>query len=166
MKLTVMILILIASSSYAGWIGPSNYDECIFENMKGVNSNAAALIVKESCINKFRNTSPKSNFVYKIVDGYTIEELYKKKHDLSGETLSIRGKVVMASSKIMDIYWVHLQDGSGNPALNNFDLVVASNTEAKVGDTVVAKGVLSTDKDYGYGFRYDLILEKANLTFE
>jgi hypothetical protein len=35
-----------------------------------------------------------------------------------------------------------------------------------VGDTVVAKGVLGTNKDLGYGYKYDIILEDATVTVE
>ena len=36
----------------------------------------------------------------------------------------------------------------------------------KVGDTVVVVGKLSTGKDFGYGYKYDVILEDATVTVE
>lgn len=45
----------------AGLFGPSTYDECILENMKGVGSNAAAIAVASACRNQFplKPVSPK-----------------------------------------------------------------------------------------------------------
>jgi hypothetical protein len=37
---------------------------------------------------------------------------------------------------------------------------------SKEGDTVLARGVLVTNKDFGYGYKYDLIIEDANVTIE
>ena len=41
----------------AGWVGPSDYDECILDSMKGVTSDKAALLIVRSCRAKF----PSSN---------------------------------------------------------------------------------------------------------
>ena len=35
--------------------------------------------------------------------------------------------------------------------------------EAKVGDVVVAKGVVHTDKDFGAGYAYKVLVEEATL---
>jgi hypothetical protein len=60
--------------------------------------------------------------------------------------------------------WIHLQDGSGKPGSN--DLTVTTSGAAKTGDTVVVAGKLSVDKDFGYGYKYDVIVEDAQVTKE
>jgi hypothetical protein len=55
-KLTLVLLALligVPSVSFAGWFGPSNYDECILESMKGVTSDVAARMIARSCQEKF-----------------------------------------------------------------------------------------------------------------
>ena len=37
----------------AGWFGPSNYDECILDSMKGVVGDVAARLIRQSCAQKF-----------------------------------------------------------------------------------------------------------------
>ena len=37
---------------------------------------------------------------------------------------------------------------------------------AKVGDTVLVRGNVVTDKDYGYGYKYPVIIEDAEVTVE
>ena len=44
---------LASTETQAGWFGPSNYDECIFESMKGVTSDLAAQAIIQSCREKF-----------------------------------------------------------------------------------------------------------------
>ncbi|MGE4441914.1 MAG: hypothetical protein AB7D27_10565 [Desulfomicrobium sp.] len=44
---------VVVNESYAGWFGPSNYDECILDNMKNVDSDAAARLVAQACRKKF-----------------------------------------------------------------------------------------------------------------
>jgi hypothetical protein len=60
--------------------------------------------------------------------------------------------------------WLHVQDGTGKPGSN--DLMVTSKAAAKVGDTVLVKGVVTLDKDFGAGYRYDVILDDAEVTVE
>ncbi len=97
-------------------------------------------------------------------NAYTVGEIYAKKAVLKDKQVIVRGKVVKASSeKIMEKYWIHLQDGTGNPKKNTNDLVVTSQVPVKVGDIVVAKGSIRRDKDFGYGYKYDVIMEEASL---
>jgi hypothetical protein len=60
--------------------------------------------------------------------------------------------------------WIHLQDGTGDKGTN--DLTITTSTMSKEGDTVLARGVIVTNKDFGYGYKYDLIIEDANVTIE
>jgi hypothetical protein len=45
-------------------------------------------------------------------------------------------------------------------------LTVTTTTSAKVGDTVLVTGVVSTDKDFGAGYKYNVILDDAKVTVE
>lgn len=48
-----LMCLMFFMTTEAGWFGPSNYDECILENMEGVNSDLAAKAVIHSCRDKF-----------------------------------------------------------------------------------------------------------------
>lgn len=96
---------------------------------------------------------------------YTIERLYKDADSIKGQIIKVRGKVVKVSENIMGMNWVHIQDGTGTKGKNK--LVFRSpNDTAKLGDTVVAEGRLDTDKDFGYGYFYAVIVEDAKFTEE
>ena len=104
--------------------------------------------------------------VEKAAGGLTIGEIYAGKTDLSGKTVTLRGKVVKFSPQIMGTNWIHLQDGSGDPTTATNDLTVTSGVQVNVGDTIVASGPLTLDKDFGYGYKYNLIMENAEVTIE
>ena len=84
--------------------------------------------------------------------------------ELSGKTVSVRGKVVKFSPKIMGKNWVHLKDGTGESGSD--DLTITTAASVKVGDTVLVRGVVATDKDFGFGYRYELLVEDASITVE
>ena len=96
--------------------------------------------------------------------GKTVAELYAEKDSLSGKEVTVRGKVVKFSANIMNKNWIHLQDGTGVEGSN--DLTITTGSSAKVGDTVVASGVIAINKDLGYGYKYDIIMEDAKIKTE
>lgn len=110
------------------------------------------------------NTDVDLSSIDKVEGGQTVAEVYAQKQELAGKPVKIRGKVVKFSPEIMGKNWLHIQDGTGDAGAN--DLTVTTDTMAKLGDTVVISGTLVTDKDFGYGYQYDLIIEDADVTVE
>jgi hypothetical protein len=100
--------------------------------------------------------------IAKADDGYTIAEIFAQKSELSGKPVTLRGKVVKFTADIMNKNWVHIQDGTGEFGAN--DLTVTTAATVKVGDTVLVGGTLTTDKDFGYGYQYAVLIEDAEFT--
>jgi len=96
--------------------------------------------------------------------GKTVEQIYQAPADLAGKAVTLRGKVVKYNENIMGKNWLHIQDGTGAEGTN--DLTVTTAGTAKVGDTVLVSGVLVTDKDFGYGYKYGVLIEDAKVTVE
>jgi len=84
-----------------------------------------------------------------------IAELVANPTAYEGKTVQLTGKCVKINPNIMKRNWIHLQDGSKN----DFDLVVTSNTFVPEGKTVTMRAKVVLNKDFGAGYRYDLILE-------
>jgi len=59
--------------------------------------------------------------------------------------------------------WIHLRDGSGSATNNTNDILVTTMSQAKIGDVVTMKGVVHTDKDFGAGYSYKVLIEEATL---
>jgi hypothetical protein len=98
--------------------------------------------------------------------GRTIAEVWTARASLAGSPVAVRGRVVKYNSGIMGRNWLHIQDGSGDPAKSTHDITVTSEASTKVGDLVTVRGVLATDKDFGAGYAYDAIIEDASLQVE
>ncbi|MDO9080294.1 MAG: hypothetical protein Q7U44_05790 [Desulfuromonadales bacterium] len=94
----------------------------------------------------------------------TVAEVFAQKASLAGKSIKVRGKVVKFSPEIMGKNWIHLQDGSGSEGSN--DLTVTTSGMAKKGDTIVVSGVVTADKDFGYGYKYPVLIEDAAITVE
>jgi len=94
--------------------------------------------------------------------GRTIAEVNANRAALKDKTVTIHAKVVKVNAGVMGKNWVHLRDGSGSAADSSNDLLVTSQDEPKVGDVVVAKGVVKTDVDLGSGYAYKVLVENAS----
>lgn len=96
-------------------------------------------------------------------NSYVIADMHAKAKELAGKTVQVKGKVTKVSTGIMGKNWVHMQDGSGSQDAQNFDMTVTTQAQPKEGDVVTFEGVLAADKDFGAGYRYDVIIEDAKL---
>ena len=93
----------------------------------------------------------------------TVAEIMSKSAELKDKTVVVRGKVVKYNAEIMGKNWVHLRDGSGSAADGTNDILVTTKGRTNVGDIVTAKGVVRTDKDFGAGYTYKVLIEEATL---
>jgi hypothetical protein len=94
----------------------------------------------------------------------TVAEIIAKRAELKDKPVVLRGKVVKYNPGIMGKNWVHLRDGSGSAADDTNDILVTSAAiETKVGDIVTVKGTVRTDKDFGSGYAYKVLIEEATL---
>ena len=104
--------------------------------------------------------------IAKPESGLTVAELFDRKDELAGKTVVVRGKVVKVAAAIMDRDWVHVRDGSGAEGKNDLTVTTTSTPRAKVGDTVLVTGVVSTNKDLGMGYKYEVMIEDGEVKIE
>ncbi len=94
----------------------------------------------------------------------TIGELYKEKAELAGKQVTLHGTVVKVNNQIMNRNFLHLQDGSGEAADGTNDITVTSDDTAAKGDTVTVTGIVAVDLDFGAGYTYPMLVEKATIS--
>lgn len=94
----------------------------------------------------------------------TVASIYKDKTALAGKTVSFQGKVVKVNNGIMGRNFVHVQDGSGDAASGNNNLITTSKQTAFVGDQVAVSGTVTLNRDFGMGYSYPLLIEDASIT--
>lgn len=97
------------------------------------------------------------------VDARTVAEAWAQKAALEGKTVSIRGMVVKYNAAVMGKNWIHLQDGSGDAGKGTNDITVTSLDEVTKGQTVTIRGTMRTNKDFGSGYTYAIIIEDAKV---
>jgi len=93
----------------------------------------------------------------------TVAEVITKAAELKDKAVAVRGKVVKYNPEILGKNWVHLRDGTGSAANNSDDLLVTTTGKAKVGDVVTVKGMVRTNKDFGSGYSYKVLIEDGTL---
>lgn len=95
-----------------------------------------------------------------LVNGaIALSELFANKEKYSQKLIRVTGKCVKVNPMIMNRNWIHIQDGSGK----DLDLTVTTTENVPLGAVVTLEGTITLDKDFGAGYRYDIIMESASL---
>ena len=96
-----------------------------------------------------------------VSGGITIAELLQNRAKYEGKTVRIKGRCVKLNNMIMSRNWIHLQDGSMKDKA--IDLTVTTTDNIALGSIVALEGVIALNKDFGAGYKYDIIMEEAKL---
>jgi hypothetical protein len=96
-------------------------------------------------------------------DARTVAEVVTGGAALKDKPVAIRGKVVKYNPGIMGKNWVHLRDGSGSEKDGSNDLLVTTLDATQVGAVVLVKGTVRTERDFGAGYAYKVLVEDARL---
>ena len=99
-----------------------------------------------------------------LKDGYSIEQIYSKKSTIVNKVVKVKGVVVKINKDIMGTNWIHIQDGTGKDGTH--DLLVTSDTVPEIGNTIIAEGKVVSDKDFGAGYFYSVLLENCKITIQ
>lgn len=102
--------------------------------------------------------------INKLDGGVTVAELFRDKKNYHEKTIRIRGRVVKFTPQIMGKNWIHIQDGTDFEG--SFDLTVTSNTTVDVDDIVIVEGKVILNKDFGFGYKYDVLVVQADVRVE
>ncbi len=86
-----------------------------------------------------------------------IAELVNNPEKYDGQIVQISGECVKVNPNIMDRNWLHMKDGSKD----DYDLVITSDKAIPEGHVVTMKGRVVLNKDFGAGYRYDILIEEG-----
>jgi hypothetical protein len=96
-----------------------------------------------------------------VEGGVTLATLLSNPSNYDGKKVKVRGMVVKFTEAVMNKNWVHIQDGT--EAGGKYDLTITTVAECQIGDLVTFEGTIVLDKDFGYGYAYDVLMEDAML---
>ncbi len=91
----------------------------------------------------------------------TVAQVFAKRDEFAGKEIEIKGVVVKVNKEVMGKNWIHIQDGTNDNG--NFDLTITSTDIAEVNDEITVKGKIVLNKDFGYGYSYEVIMEDAQI---
>jgi len=97
-------------------------------------------------------------------DARTVAEITGTPAKLKDKTVVVRGKVVKYTPGVLGKNWIHLRDGSGAATSGTNDVLVTSKDTTKVGDIVLARGIVRTDVEVGPGYAYKVLVDDARLS--
>jgi hypothetical protein len=95
--------------------------------------------------------------------GRTVAEAIGQRTQLAGKLVRIHGTVVKSTPGIMGRTYLHLRDGSGDPAAGTGDISVTTEATPAVGETILVEGTLALDRDIGSGYKFPTIVEDAKV---
>jgi hypothetical protein len=111
-------------------------------------------------INSYAQPTTSNEKVAVASGGKSLADVIAGKDALAGTSVVVRGRVTKLNSGIMDRNWIHLSDDGSS------DLLVTTHDTTKLGEIVVARGVVATHQDFGAGYKYDVMIENATLASE
>jgi hypothetical protein len=88
-----------------------------------------------------------------------ISDLFSDPSAYEGKVIQVRGEVTKFNPAIMNRNWAHIQDGTEFEG--KFDLTFTSDESFEVGSVITVEGVVALNLDFGYGYSYEILLEKA-----
>ncbi len=164
----------------SGLVGKSSEKTgAMSENQGGENSFEAAVQQEKALLSQPQQTENSPGSMGAVVpladikvekaegeNAYVINDIFEHAAELDGKTVRVRGKVVKINANIMGVNWLHLQDGSGNPMKNSHDLVVTTVEDLEEGRDITIEGVVVAEKDFGYGYKYAVLLEQGTAVGE
>lgn len=153
-KLSFLLIILLALASCKGpGSGPLVKDSFSkkekSQNMNNQNTSSKVAVEKINVT------------VQPCKDCIKISDLLANKKTYSGKTIKVTGQVTKYNPEIMGKNWIHIQDGS--EFQGGFDLTITTDQQVSVGDTVTFEGIIALDKDFGYGYYYNVLMEDGKL---
>jgi hypothetical protein len=86
-----------------------------------------------------------------------LAELYGNPHKFEGKKVKVQGTCTKVNNMILNRNWIHIEDDSGD----DLNLTITTNENISVGSEVYMEGTVALNKDFGSGYRYDIILEEA-----
>lgn len=83
---------------------------------------------------------------------------------LKDKPVLVRGQVVKFNADVMGKNWLHLRDGTGSATDGSNDVLVVTGSTASIGDVVMVSGIVKTDRNFGSGYTYKVLVEDAKVT--
>lgn len=117
-------------------------------------------VVEKDIAETNQNESKTGNIEKLLPDGSTpINNLLSNSAEYEGKKVLVSGTVIKVNYNIMGKNWVHLRNGDKNRQ----DFTLTTTENVMEGESVTFEGTIHTNRDFGAGYFYDVIMEDATL---
>ncbi|MBK8348376.1 MAG: SH3-like domain-containing protein [Saprospiraceae bacterium] len=96
-----------------------------------------------------------------VKNAVKLSDLFTNKTKYDGQIITVSGECIKVNNGIMGRNWVHIQDGSKLKG-KAIDLTVTTNMNIEIGSKLALKGKITLNKDFGAGYKYEIIMEEAS----
>ncbi len=94
-------------------------------------------------------------------DEVSLARIFADPGAYTNKTVKVRGTVVKVDENIMGKTWIHIQDETEHDG--QFDLTVTTSESVSLSSIFGAEGTVILNKNFGYGYKYDIIMENATV---
>ena len=105
---------------------------------------------------------PQAGEIVPAENGITIADLFSGYKQLESQQITVRGRVMKFSERILGSNWVTLQDGTGMPPHNK--LVARTQQTVNIGEEITLQGRVATNVSLGTGYDSKVLLEDAQVS--
>ena len=129
--------------------------------VQGINKNSSTISSDKKTKSNDETKSDKTNAPRNITKNGSIKisEIIANPKNYEGKIIQVSGECEKVNYNIMGKNWIHLKDGSKD----EYDFVITSEVQIPEGHVVTMKGKVYLDKDFGAGYRYDIIIEEGEI---
>jgi len=106
--------------------------------------------------------APNTAEMKQVSGAIKVNELITNREKYNGKSVVVSGKCVKANYGIMGKNWYHIQDGT-KKAGKNSDITITSDENIPLGANVAFVGKVILNKDFGAGYKYEILLEEGKL---
>jgi hypothetical protein len=139
-----------------------DFETIYFVDHFTVNGKRSLTAKKQNSLDPHASTKPQPKSISlksfsKAENGQTIAEIL---HNKSAKTrVQIRGQVSKFTAGVMGKNWIHIRDKSTDK-----DLTITTDATVAIDEVIFIEGNITLNKDFGYGYVYDVIIEDAKIT--
>jgi hypothetical protein len=105
------------------------------------------------------NSAPVASKNVVVPGSVRISDLVANPKKYGDKEIQVSGVITKVNVNIMNRNWLHIKDGSKD----DYDMVVTTDQSIPEGHTVTLKGKVSLNKDFGAGYKYQIIIEEGKL---
>ncbi len=95
-------------------------------------------------------------------DFISVGDVFKNSKSLDSKEIKVNGVVTKVSYGILGFSWVHIQDTTSYNSQNDLIFLIKTNDVVE-GQRVDISGKVANNKDFGAGYKYDVIVEDAKI---